>query len=95
MSEQSRGASLPRKRAGITVAPSPLNGVKLELGIVLSLGLLVWLGLIASDLSTGVQIGLGFVFGIAGMSWLIVRARAALRRHLNHPAPGDAREPEL
>lgn len=90
MSEESRGASLPRKGPGITVAPSPLNGVKLELGIVLALAALVWVGLSASGLSGTAQVGIGFSFGLGGMLWLIVRARAVLRRHLAslEPAPG-------
>ena len=40
MAERDEPASVPEKRPGMTVAPSPLNGVKLELGLVLVVGIL-------------------------------------------------------
>lgn len=74
-----------------------MNGVKLELGIVLALGLLLWLVLLVSGLPAGVQIGAGFAFGLVGMLWLILRARIALRRHLHQVSAGQPqlRDPEL
>ena len=59
---------------------SPFNAVKLELGIVLVLGVLLWL---AADSITGninKQLLMFVVFSIGSMAWLILRTRHILNR---------------
>ena len=67
-------------RKGMTVAPSPLNEVKLDLAIILVVGgllLLVQGRLLDSVL---MQLLVLVSYGILGMVWIILRARAVLRR---------------
>jgi len=67
-------------RKGVTVAPSPLNEVKLDLAIILVVGgllLLVQGRLLDSVL---MQLLALVSYGILGMLWIILRTRAVLRR---------------
>lgn len=75
-------------RKGMTVAPSPLNEVKLDLAIILVVGgllLLVQGRLLDSVL---MQLLALVSYGILGMLWIILRTRAVLRRiardHASH-----------
>ena len=66
-----------------TVAPSPFNSVKFELGVILLVGLLLLLLLLAHDRlisSQRLQLLLLVAYGIIGMAWLIVRTRRILLR---------------
>ncbi len=74
------GQSITRKRRGITVAPSPFNKVKFELGVVLVILPLVWLvvgRLIADPLLQFVML---FGLGSAAAVWLVWRTRSTLRK---------------
>jgi hypothetical protein len=62
------------------VAASPFNGVKLELGIVLGLGLLLWLGADSITAHWPTQLLLLGAYGLAGMLWLIWRTHQVLSR---------------
>lgn len=73
--------SVPHKRRGLTVEPSPLNHIKLELGLMLCIA--VVLLLVAPRLSddTLVQLGLLSGFGLAFMVRIVFRVRQVVRRH--------------
>jgi hypothetical protein len=64
----------------MTVAPSPFNGVKVELGIALLLGLLLWL--VHERLVSGTpgQLMLLLGYGCLAAAWLVWRTRRVLRR---------------
>jgi len=78
-SPQASGGSVAQRKAGMTVAASPLNGVKLELGIVLALLLMLWLvhdfwlHEVASQL---LLLGVG---GLLGMGWLVWRTQKVIK----------------
>ena len=65
---------------GMTVAPSPLNEVKLDLAIILVVGVLLLLAqgrLLESLLA---QLLVLASYGVLGMLWVVIRARKILRR---------------
>ena len=72
--------SLTRKRRGVTVAPSPFNGIKFELGVILLLLPLGWL--VVARLVTDTVTQLMLLFGMASVAslWLLWRTRTVLRR---------------
>jgi len=72
---------VPDHGDGIRVPASPFNRVKLELGIILLLGLLLWLAADSITADADAQIGLLAGFGLAGMAWLVLRTRRVLHRH--------------
>ena len=65
---------------GFGVAASPLNSVKLELGMILFVGLLLWLAVdsITADVSNQLLILAGY--GVVGGLWLVLRTRHILRQ---------------
>ena len=69
---------------GPTVSASPFNGVKLELGIALVLGALLWLGADSITASTEAQLLIFLGFGLLSTLWLVTRTRAVLRRYEAH-----------
>lgn len=75
MAKYQNSQPIPRQRRVFTVAPSPLNEVKFDLGIVLVVGglLLVIVARISDDAWTQVLILLAY--GLLGMIWIIVRVR--------------------
>ena len=64
------------------VAPSPLNGVKFELGVIIVIGVLLLLiqGRITSN--TVIQLLLLVGYGIVGMGWIMVRTRQVVVKTL-------------
>lgn len=68
------------KKKGFGVAPSPFNGVKLELGIILSLGVLAWFAIHYFTKDTNLQLLLLFVFSVSAMLRLVYKARRILRQ---------------
>lgn len=60
---------------GMTVAPSPLNEVKLDLGIILTVGglLLLVQGKIVESLL--VQLLVLVSYGLLGLCWIVIRTR--------------------
>ncbi len=89
MSNSERPDSLPQRRRGLTVAPSPLNAVKLELGIILGLGLVIWLVQGRVSDNPLVQYGLLGGFGGMAMTWLMVRTRRQVRQVQQIPHSED------
>lgn len=65
---------------GITVAPSPLNEVKLDLGVILSVGVLLLFvqGRVTDHLS--LQLLLLLSYGLLGMIWIIIRVRRVIAK---------------
>jgi hypothetical protein len=77
-------------RGGMTVAPSPLNEVKLDLGIILTVGVLLLLvqGRIVESLL--VQCLVLSSYGLLGLGWIVVRTRkivSELARNHEQPSP--------
>ena len=67
-------------KKGFGVKASPFNGVKLELGIILALGALLWLAADSITANLDAQLLLLAAFGLLGMVWLIVRTRRVLNQ---------------
>ena len=65
---------------GFGVAASPFNGVKIELGVVLILGLVLWLAADSITASIATQLLLLVSYGLISASWLIIRTRHVLHR---------------
>lgn len=70
-----RGSDSVTGGKGLTVAPSPLNEVKLDLGIILAVGVLLLLvqGRVLESLS--LQLLLLLSYGLSGMIWIVIRVR--------------------
>lgn len=77
---RSNDASLTTSQNRFTVSPSPFNGVKFELGVVIVLGglLLLVQGRLSDSLL--VQNLLLAVYGLLSMIWVIWRTRQVLHR---------------
>ncbi|NOX75542.1 MAG: hypothetical protein GXP17_02790 [Gammaproteobacteria bacterium] len=69
-----------KPKTGFGVAPSPFNGVKLELGIILVLGVVLWLGANSIIASLGGQLLMLAAYGIVATLWLMFRTRRVLRQ---------------
>ena len=75
----SRPESVPENQKGFTVKASPLNPVKLELGVVLIIGVLL---LIINEFITEsreTQFLILGGYGIFAMIWLVFRTRSAIK----------------
>jgi hypothetical protein len=66
--------------AGFGVAASPFNGIKIELGICIILGALLWLGAESITADEGTQLLMLLGYGLLATCWLVLRTRAVLRR---------------
>lgn len=67
-------------RKGLTVAPSPFNDVKLDLGVILTVGIVLLLvqgrvldSLLAQFLALA-------CYGLLGMFWIVIRTRRIMAR---------------
>jgi hypothetical protein len=80
MSRDSSQKSIPPSRKGFGVAASPLNQVKMELGVVLFLGFVLWLAADSITASITTQLLLLFVYGLISACWLVYRTRRVLER---------------
>ena len=74
-SRDNRDESVARPRGGFTVSASPLNAVKLDLGVILCVALLVWLMVEYLSERVVVQVGVLALYGLVAMIWLMVRTR--------------------
>ncbi len=72
--------SITRKRRSITVAASPFNQVKFELGVVLVMLPLVWL--VVGRLVASPVLQFAVLFGVASFAagWLVMRTRNILKK---------------
>ncbi len=69
---------------GFGVAASPFNGVKMELGIILLLGFILWLAADSITASVVTQLLLLVGYGVAGAAWLIFRTRRVIQDYEKH-----------
>lgn len=67
---------------GMTVAPSPLNEVKLELGIILAVGVLLLLAQGRVVDSLPLQLLLLTSYGLIGLIWIVVRTRRVMAKFI-------------
>ena len=70
-----KSGSVPENKTGFTVAASPLNPVKLELGIILIIGFFLFFIVSSVIDSQIVQIGVLSGFGCLSMFWIVYRVR--------------------
>ena len=72
---------------GMTVAPSPLNEVKLDLAIILVVGglLLLMQGRLLDSLLA--QLLVLASYGVLGMLWILIRTRKVLQRSTRGQEP--------
>lgn len=75
-------STLARPPSVFTVAPSPLNAVKFDLGIILIGAALLLLVQGQLALTVGWQLLLLFSYGLLGMAWILFRTRCILTRTL-------------
>ena len=66
--------------AGFGVAASPFNSVKMELGIALIIGLVLWLAADSITASVGAQLLLLVGYGLISSVWLIFRTHRVLKQ---------------
>jgi len=78
--ESNKETSLPRKRGQLTVAASPFNSVKLDLGVILVLSVLAWLVIDRLVDGSWMQFFYLGACGIIFMSWLIFRTRRIINK---------------
>ena len=71
----SLSSSLTPSKKGFGVAASPFNGVKIELGIVLILGFVLWLAADSITASITAQLLVLVSYGLIGAFWLVIRTR--------------------
>ena len=69
---------MTRRGKVLSVSPSPLNTVKLDLAVVLCLGLLLWLIQGPLGVGTVAQIVILAGYGIAGMAWIMLQTYRVL-----------------
>lgn len=67
-------------RKGLAVAPSPFNEVKLDLGVILSVGVVLLLAQGRVLDSLPLQLLLLTSYGLLGMIWMVVRTRRIMAR---------------
>lgn len=74
------------KKNGFGVAPSPLNHVKLELGIFLSLAILVWFAIHYVTNNTEIQLLLLVVFSFSVTCRLVYKTHRVVKQIHEKPA---------
>lgn len=72
--------SVTQNKKGFTIAASPLNPVKFELGIILFIGFFLLISVQGFVQSPLAQLGVLAGYGTASMLWLIYRTRKILRQ---------------
>ncbi len=92
MAQPKREPSLARKRRTFTVAASPFNGVKLDLALIVVVGVVVWL--IHDRL---IENGFGQLlflagYGLAAMVWLVAKTRRIERSQYAETGMFDGKE---
>jgi hypothetical protein len=68
-------------KAPFGVAASPFNRVKMELGIALIFGIVLWLVVDTITSSFGTQLLFLLGYGVVVSLWLIIRTRKILQQH--------------
>jgi hypothetical protein len=70
------------QRKGFGVDASPFNGVKLELAIILVLGIVLGLLVDSITADAGLQIALLAAYGIIAGGWIFLRTRLLMKKVL-------------
>jgi hypothetical protein len=84
MAHPEREPSLPRQRRGFTVAASPFNGVKLDLALIIIVGVVVWL-IHDRVIENGFgQMLLLAGYGLCAMIWIVLKTRRIARSGLTN-----------
>lgn len=79
-----------KKQKSFSVAPSPFNPIKLELGIIIVLGILLVLVLNSITQNLTLQFAILFGAGAVGMVWIVWRTKSILRnQNPKHPTMGN------
>lgn len=68
-----------KKLKSFSVAPSPFNTVKLELGIIIVLGILLVLALNSITQNLTLQFAILIGAGVVGMIWIVWRTKTVQR----------------
>jgi hypothetical protein len=76
-----------RNRKGVGVSPSPLNPVKLELAVIIVIGVLLWAAHRRMTTDPFYQLLIVGGYGVAAMAWLVTRTRRIMARHTAGPDP--------
>ena len=84
-SDQEPSPLTPSKK-GFGVAASPFNGVKIELGFVLILGIVLWLAADSITASITAQLLLLMGYGCISAFWLVIRTQRIMRHISNNEA---------
>ncbi len=84
--------SITRKRRTVTVAPSPFNGIKFELGIILLLLPLIWVVVERLVADTLLEFALLLAAASLASAWLVWRTRTVLRRLEREREDGSQQE---
>lgn len=81
--------SVPGKPKNFAVPASPFNLIKLELGIILVVGLL-WVLIVGVVVnSPALQFVLFVVYGFGAMAWLVTRTSRVLQQHTSNAHERD------
>jgi len=83
-----KSGSIPENKLGFTVSASPLNPVKLELGLILVIGFFAFFIITYSIDSVASQFIFLGAYGLFGMMWIIHRARK-LMAQMNSQAESE------
>jgi len=78
MGKEKSRHSVTGKRRFVTVAPSPFNAVKYELGVLLFLAVPVWILVVKLVAGDGRQLLWLLAYGGLAALWLVVRVRRVL-----------------
>lgn len=78
MGEEKGRHSVTGKRRFVTVAPSPFNAVKYELGVLLFLAVPVWILVVKLVVGDGRQLLCLLAYGALAALWLVLRVRHVL-----------------
>ncbi|MBD3671320.1 MAG: hypothetical protein HUJ29_11140 [Gammaproteobacteria bacterium] len=89
MSEEQGSDSVTAKRRRVTVAPSPFNAVKFELGVFLVALIPVWLLIekLVADFDTQLLLLLAYSGTVS--LWLLLRVRFVMRREMTRETKQD------
>lgn len=76
----------PEKQAngngsGVEISASPFNGVKLELGFAIIIGIIVWSVADIITPAVGKQLIVLAGYGLVAAIWLVIRTRQVVNKH--------------
>ncbi len=75
MDNSNEEQSLSRAQKGFTVAASPLNGVKVDLAVVIVVGVVLLFTHTLLSESSLVQLSILFGYGVLAMLWIVLKTR--------------------